>query len=45
MHSTVWLSSLAIAAAGGRFAATMFAAPATSKQPRFPQLTMDQLDE
>jgi Uncharacterized conserved protein len=46
MHSTsVWLSSLAIAAAGGWFAATMFAAPATSKQPRFPQLTMDQLDE
>src|SRR5450755_40618 len=46
MHSTsVWLSSLAIAAAGGWFAATLFAAPATSKQPRFPQLTMDQLDE
>ena len=46
MHSTsVWLSSLAIAGAGGWFAATMFAAPATSKQPRFPQLTMDQLDE
>src|SRR5262249_29215614 len=32
-------------AAGGWFAATMFAAPATSKEPRFPQLTMDQLDE
>jgi len=46
MHSTsVWLSSLAIAAAGGWFAATLFVAPATSKQPRFPQLTMDQLDE
>lgn len=46
MHSTsVWLSSLAIAAAGGWFAATLFAAPATSKEPRFPQLTMDQLDE
>ena len=46
MHSTsVWLSSLAIAAAGGWFAATLFAAPATSRQPRFPQLTMDQLDE
>jgi len=41
----VWLSSLAIAAAGGWFAATLFAAPATSKAPRFPQLTMDQLDE
>ena len=45
MHSSVWLSSLAIAAAGGWFAATLFAAPATSKEPRFAQLTMDQLDE
>src|SRR5277367_2892867 len=46
MHSaSVWLSSLTIAAAGGWLAATMFAAPATSKAPRFPQLTMDQLDE
>jgi 4-carboxymuconolactone decarboxylase len=46
MHATsVWLSSLALAAAGGWFAATMFAAPATGKEPRFPQLTMDQLDE
>jgi 4-carboxymuconolactone decarboxylase len=46
MHSTsVFISSLAIAAAGGWFAATMFAGPATGKEPRFPQLTMDQLDE
>jgi 4-carboxymuconolactone decarboxylase len=46
MHSaSVWLSSLTLAAAGGWFAATTFAAPATSKEPRFPQLTMDQLDE
>ncbi|MCA6109534.1 carboxymuconolactone decarboxylase family protein [Bradyrhizobium cenepequi] len=46
MHSaSVWLSSLTLAAASGWFAATMFAAPATSKEPRFPQLTMDQLDE
>src|SRR5437660_3063258 len=46
MHSTsVFISSLTIAAAGGWFAATMFAGPATSKEPRFPQLTMDQLDE
>jgi 4-carboxymuconolactone decarboxylase len=43
--ASVWLSSLTLAAAGGWFAATMFAAPATSKEPRFPQLTMDQLDE
>jgi 4-carboxymuconolactone decarboxylase len=44
MHkASVWMSSLAIAAAGGWFAAAMFAAPATGKEPRFPQLTMDQL--
>jgi len=42
---SVWLSSIALAAASGWFAATLFAAPATtSKPPRFPQLTMDQLD-
>src|ERR1700750_120486 len=46
MHSApVWISSLAIAAAGGWFAGTMFAGPATSKEPRFPQLTMEQLNE
>jgi len=46
MHPTpLWISSLAIAAAGGWFAATMVAVPATSKEPRFPQLTMEQLDE
>src|SRR6476646_45749 len=46
MNSTpLWLSSLTLAAAGGWLAATMFAAPATSKEPRFPQLTVDQLDE
>ncbi|KZD23987.1 carboxymuconolactone decarboxylase family protein [Tardiphaga robiniae] len=42
--SSIGLSSLAVAAASGWFAATMFAGPATSKEPRFPQLTMDQLD-
>src|SRR3954471_10023678 len=48
MHApSIWLSSFALAAAaGGWFAATMFAAgPATSKEPRFPQLTMEQLSE
>src|SRR5882724_7871842 len=46
MHATsVWISSLVIAAASGWFAATMFAAPATGKEPRFPQLTMDQLND
>jgi 4-carboxymuconolactone decarboxylase len=45
MNSTpLWLTSLTLAAAGGWVAATMFSAPATSKEPRFPQLTMDQLD-
>src|SRR3979490_1029548 len=43
--ASVWISSLAIAAAGGWFAATMFTSPATSKEPRFPQLTMEQLNE
>ncbi len=41
----VWISSLAVAAGASWFAAAIFAAPATSKEPRFPQLTMDQLDE
>ena len=44
MKSALLMSSLAIAAAGW-FAATMFAPPATGKEPRFPQLTMDQLNE
>ena len=39
------VSSMMLAAASGWLAATMFAAPATSKEPRFPQLTMDQLSE
>ena len=41
---SVWMSSLVLAAAGGWLAATTFAQPATSKEPRFPQLTMDQLN-
>ena len=45
MKSAIWMSSLMMAAAGGWLAATMFAAPATGKEPRFAQLTMDQLDE
>src|SRR5437879_6714537 len=43
--ASVWMSSLVVAAAGGWFAATIVAQPATSKEQRFPQLTMDQLDE
>lgn len=42
--TSLWVSSLSLAAAGGWIAATLFAPPATSKEPRFPQLTMDQLD-
>jgi 4-carboxymuconolactone decarboxylase len=41
----LWLSSLGVAAASGWLAATMFAQPATSKEPRFPQLTMEQLTD
>ena len=40
----LWMSSLAVAATGGWLAATLGSAPATSKEPRFPLLTMDQLD-
>jgi 4-carboxymuconolactone decarboxylase len=42
---SLWMSSLAIAATGGWLAATLIAAPATSREPRFPQLTLDQLNE
>jgi 4-carboxymuconolactone decarboxylase len=45
MKSAIWMSSLAVAAAGGWLAATMFGSPATGKEPRFPQLTMDQLSD
>jgi 4-carboxymuconolactone decarboxylase len=46
MHSTsVLLSSITLAAAGGWLAATVFAGTATGREPRFPQLTMDQLTE
>ena len=38
-------ATFTVAAAGGWFAATMLAQPATSKEPRFPQLTMDQLSD
>ena len=45
MKSALFTSSLMLAAASGWVAATMFAPPAKSKEPRFPQLTMDQLNE
>src|SRR6202011_2827225 len=45
MKSAVWMSALAVAAAGGWFASAVWAQAATGKEPRFPQLTLDQLDE
>src|ERR1700723_2046085 len=45
MKSAILMSAMMLAAASGWLAATMFAAPATSKEPRFPQLTMDQLSD
>jgi 4-carboxymuconolactone decarboxylase len=45
MKSAIWMASFTFAAAGGWLAATMFAQPATGKEPRFPQLTMDQLSD
>lgn len=43
LRSSLWLGSLMMAAGVGWLAATAFAPPARSKEPRFPQLTMDQL--
>ncbi|WP_315833262.1 carboxymuconolactone decarboxylase family protein [Bradyrhizobium prioriisuperbiae] len=43
LRSSLWLGSLMMAAGVGWLAATVFAPPARSKEPRFPQLTMDQL--
>jgi 4-carboxymuconolactone decarboxylase len=45
MRPVLWLGSLGVAAAAGWFAATAWSQPATGKEPRFPQLTMDQLTE
>ena len=45
MKSALVMSSMMLAAASGWLTATMFAAPATGKEPRFPQLSMDQLSE
>ena len=45
MKSAIWMSSLIVAAAGGWLAATVFPQAATGKEPRFPQLTMDQLSD
>jgi len=46
MHSTsVLLSSVTLAAAGGWLAAAVVSGPAAGKEPRFPQFTMDQLTE
>ena len=41
----LWLPSLALAAAGGWLGAGLVAEPARGKEPRFPQITMEQLNE
>ena len=45
MKSTIFMSSLLAAAAGGWVVSTLFAPSATGKEPRFPQLTMDKLSD
>src|SRR5436305_9442642 len=45
MRRTLLLPSLALAAAGGWLGASLIAATARGKEPRFPQLTMEQLNE
>ncbi len=45
MKSALLTSSMMLAAASGWVAATMFAPSATGKEPRFPQLSMDELNE
>lgn len=45
MRSALLSSSMMLAAAGGWVVATMFAPSATGKEPRFPQLSMDELDD
>jgi len=44
-RAALWLGSLAVAGATGWFAATLSAPPALGREPRFPQLTMEQLTE
>lgn len=41
--ASLWMASLAVAAVGGWFAAPLYAPAAMSREPRFPQLTMEQL--
>ena len=45
MKSALLTSSMMLAAAGGWLAATMFAPSASGKEPRFPQLSVDELNE
>ena len=44
-NKPAWIVSLALAAGCGWLGATAFNAPVTGKEPRFPQLTMEQLTE
>jgi 4-carboxymuconolactone decarboxylase len=43
IRHSLWLGSILVAAGAGWLAATTFSPSAKSKEPRFPQLTMDQL--
>jgi 4-carboxymuconolactone decarboxylase len=45
MKSAIFVSSIAVASVAGWFAATIFAPPATGKEPRFPLLTLEQLND
>jgi len=45
VKSILYMSSTMLAATGGWFAATLFSGAATNKEPRFPQLTLDQLND
>ena len=44
-NKLTWIVSLTLAAGFGWLGATAFNARATGKEPRFPQLTMEQLNE
>jgi hypothetical protein len=44
-NKLTWIVSLTLAAGFGWLGATAFNASATGKEPRFPQLTMEQLNE
>lgn len=44
-RSSTWVASIVLAAAGGWAASSLLQMPAIGKEPRFPQLTMEQLND